>query len=294
MKIIFLGIFFICLNTLSGSSFDSITKYLSINSLKWYHFYSIGGIFALIFYLFVLSFFGGIKKHIILKNKESYVIPVLRGITFVPIPIIIFYALKHIPVSLFTTILMTTPFYNIIFSRIILKEKVNILSWIAIFSGFMGVLLVLRPDSNSINLSILLVFYVAIYNSFIFVLVGKFSSSATSFGFTFYHIIFLIFFSIIFLFFDPFVPMKTELTLILLGGIFLILSMLFWTIAFYIARSHISIISPFFFTQIIWASIFGRIFFNEKISLIGYLGIIIIIISGTIAILNTTKKSLSR
>ena len=97
---------------------------------------------------------------------------------------------------------MTTPFYNIIFSRIILKEKVNILSWIAIFSGFMGVLLVLRPDSNSINLSILLVFYVAIYNSFIFVLVGKFSSSATSFGFTFYHIIFLLFFSIIFLFFD--------------------------------------------------------------------------------------------
>ena len=51
MKIIFLGIFFVCLNTLSGSSFDSITKYLSINSLKWYHFYSIGGIFALIFYL---------------------------------------------------------------------------------------------------------------------------------------------------------------------------------------------------------------------------------------------------
>ena len=79
-----------------------------------------------------------------------------------------------------------------------------------------------------------------------------------------------------------------------MGGIFLILSMLFWTTAFYIARSHISIISPFFFTQIIWASIYGRIFFNEKISLIGYLGIIIIIISGTIAILNTTKKSLSR
>ena len=189
---------------------------------------------------------------------------------------------------------MTTPFYNIIFSRIILKEKINILSWIAIFLGFTGVLLVLRPDSNSINLSILLVFCVAIYNYFIFVLIGKFSSSATSFGFTFYHIVFLILFSIIFLFFDPFVPIKTELILILLGGIFLILSMLFWTTAFYVARSHISIISPFFFTQIIWARIFGRIFFNEKISLIGYLGIIIIIISGTVAILNTTKKSLSR
>ena len=64
---------------------------------------------------------------------------------------------------------MTTPFYNIIFSRIILKEKINILSWIAIFLGFTGVLLVLRPDSNSINLSILLAFYVAIYNSFVFI-----------------------------------------------------------------------------------------------------------------------------
>ena len=71
MKVILIGIFFLCLNTLFGSSFDSITKYLSINSLKWFHFYSIGGTFALLIYFLILHFFGGIRKHIILKEKKN-------------------------------------------------------------------------------------------------------------------------------------------------------------------------------------------------------------------------------
>ncbi len=290
MKTILLGIFLVCLNTICGTSFDTITKYLSLNSLKWYHFYSIGGISALIFLFCIILFFGGIKKNIVLKKKEDYLIPITRGITFIPIPIMCFYALKNIPISLFTTILMTTPFFSVIFSYIILKEKLNFITWIAVFFGFFGVLLVLRPDTNVITLSILLPFYIAVYNSFIFILVGKYSNSASSLGFTFYHIIFLVLFSFVFLFFDPIFPLGFELILFLLGGVFLILSILFWTAAFYIAKEFISIISPFFFTQIIWATIFGVIFFNEKINYISVLGILIIIISGTIAILNTTKK----
>ena len=116
----------------------------------------------------------------VLKIKEDYLIPITRGITFIPIPIMCFYALKNIPISLFTTILMTTPFFSVIFSYIILKEKLNFITWIAVFFGFFGVLLVLRPDTNVITLSILLPFYIAVYNSFIFILVGKYSNSEIS------------------------------------------------------------------------------------------------------------------
>ena len=51
MKILFIGIFFVCLNTFTGSSFDTITKFLSINNYKWYHYYSIGGTAAIIIFL---------------------------------------------------------------------------------------------------------------------------------------------------------------------------------------------------------------------------------------------------
>ena len=51
IKTIFIGILFILLSTLSGSSFDTITKFLTSTSLKWYHYYSLGNSFALIIFL---------------------------------------------------------------------------------------------------------------------------------------------------------------------------------------------------------------------------------------------------
>ena len=114
-KIILLGIIFLILNTFSGSSFDAVTKFLSSSSLIWYHYYAIGNSFALILLLIFLFFTSGIKKNIILENKESYFLPVIRGVIFIPIPIIVYYALNFIDLNIFTTILMTTPFFVYIF-----------------------------------------------------------------------------------------------------------------------------------------------------------------------------------
>jgi hypothetical protein len=111
MKILLVGIFLVCLNTLAGSTFDTITKYLSINNYKWYHYYSIGGTAAIIVFLFFLFLTDGIKKNIFLKKKIFYFLPILRGITFIPILIIIFYALNYIPINIFTILLMTSPFF---------------------------------------------------------------------------------------------------------------------------------------------------------------------------------------
>jgi len=91
MKVLLAGIFFVCLNTFTGSSFDTITKYLSINNYKWYHYYSIGGTAAIILFIFFLFFIGGTKKHLILKQKNYYYLPLLRGISFIPLPLIVFF-----------------------------------------------------------------------------------------------------------------------------------------------------------------------------------------------------------
>ena len=72
MKILLAGIFLVCLNTFTGSTFDTITKYLSINHYKWYHYYSIGGTAAIIIFLIFLNFIGGIKKHLILEQTNYY------------------------------------------------------------------------------------------------------------------------------------------------------------------------------------------------------------------------------
>ena len=55
MKVLFLGILLIFINTISGSTFDTITKFLSMNHYTWYHNFAIGGstaLLTLITYLF--------------------------------------------------------------------------------------------------------------------------------------------------------------------------------------------------------------------------------------------------
>ena len=289
MKILFLGILLICLNGITGSTFDAITKFLSINDYNWYHYYSVGLTISLIILLIFLKFQGGIKKHIILKKKQYYFLPLIRGVQFAFIAPIIFYSLKYIPINIFTTLLMTTPFFLLIFAKFILCEKLNSISWIAIIIGFIGVLIVLKPTNASMNIYVLLILLVAITNALSFTVVNKYSYMASTYGFTFYGIIPATIFSYLFFFTDPILPSLKEFLLFTSSGIIVMISGWAFTAAYHIAGRYSSIISPFIFLQILWANLYGIFFFSEKINLYSIIGILVIIISGSIAIYNRKK-----
>jgi len=289
MRVIFLGIFLICLNGFTGSTFDTITKFLSINNYNWYHYYSIGLTISLITLLIFLKLTGGIKKHILLEKKQYYFLPLLRGLQFIIITLIIFYSLKYIPLNIFTTLLMTTPFFLLIFARLILNENLNFISWISIMIGFLGVIIVLKPNNANINIYIFLVLLVAILNALNFTVVSKYSFIATSYGFTFYGLLPATLFSYLFFFIDPMFPSTKEFLLFGSSGIIVMISAWAFTAAYHIAGKYSSIISPFIFFQILWGTLYGLIFFSEKISILSIIGIFVIIASGSIAIYNRNK-----
>tara|TARA_B100001057_G_scaffold228366_1_gene228630 strand:- start:917 stop:1786 length:870 start_codon:yes stop_codon:yes gene_type:complete len=286
MKILLLGILLICLNGFTGSTFDTITKFLSINDYKWYHYYSIGLTISLLTLIIFLQFNGGIKKHILLKKKHYYFLPLIRGLQFAFITPIIFYSLKYIPINIFTTLLMTTPFFLIIFAKFILNERLNIISWISIIIGFVGVVVVLKPTNASVNIYVFLVLLVAITNALSFTVVNKYSYMATTYGFTFYGIIPATLFSYLFFFIDPMFPSVKELLLFASSGVIVMISAWAFTAAYHIAGKYSSIISCFIFLQILWGTLYGIIFFSEKISTLSIIGIFIIIASGSIAVYN--------
>ena len=252
MKILLIGVLLICLNGFTGSTFDTITKFLSLNNYKWYHYYSIGLTVSLITLLIFLNFQGGIKKHLILAKKQYYFLPLIRGLQFAFITPIIFYSLKYIPINIFTTLLMTTPFFLIIFAKFILNEKLNSISWIAIIIGFIGVLIVLKPTNTNINIHVFLVLLVAITNALSFTVVNKYSYMATTYGFTFYGIAPATLFSYLFFFIDPMIPSGKEFLLFASSGIIVMISAWAFTAAYHIAGKFSSIISPFIFLQILW------------------------------------------
>jgi drug/metabolite transporter (DMT)-like permease len=73
------------------------------------------------------------------------------------------------------------------------------------------------------------------------------------------------------------------------SGVLVMISMWAWNAAYHIAGKYSSIISPFFFTQIIWATLYGKIFFSEQLDSIAVIGIIVIVVSGTVAFYNRNK-----
>ena len=286
MRILFIGIVLLVLSTLAGTAFNTIIKILGSNLFKWYHFFSIGNSFAVIVFLFFLSFVGGIKKHIILKKKEDYIIPIFRGLIFIPIFILVFFTIEKLPINIFVTLLMTTPFFIIMFSKILQKEKLNYLSWIAVLMGFIGVILVLKPWENYINIFFILPIIFAACNGFNFVIVNKFSHVATSYGFTFYFFLPVTLFSLFYFFFDPMMPSYSDLALVCSAGVLVLIAILFWTAAFHLAGKYSSLLSPFYFTSIIWAALSGKIFFSEILDFMTFFGIVTIIFSGSIAMYN--------
>ena len=102
-------------------------------------------------------------------------------------------------------------------------------------------------------------------------------------------VLFQLLFFLIFFFTDPMIPSGIEFLLFASSGIIVMISAWAFTAAYHIAGKYSSIISPFIFLQILWGSLYGVIFFSEKISTLSIIGIFVIIASGTIAIYNKNK-----
>ena len=289
-KIIFLGIFLIIIQTFFGASFDTATKFLgSNNNLLWYHYYALGLSLPMLLFIFFLVITKSVKKNLIFANKKDYFLPLFRGFTFIPVLIIIYYSLKQIPLNIFTPIIMTTPFFLLIWSSILQKEIISLKHWIILIIGFGGTIFIAKPTMFQTNIFIYLIFLVAAYNALTSVVVSKFSKNATALGYAFYNLLPLILFCIMLSVINPIKLLKEEYTVIFIGGFLLFFASLLFNVIFHISGKFTRFISPFFFLQLIWASILGYFFFNETLDILSLIGMLFIIVSGTLTIINSAK-----
>ena len=77
-------------------------------------------------YFFLNLSIGGIKKHLILKQKNYYYLPVLRGISFIPLPLIVFFSLQHISIKSFYYAANDIPFLSTDFCKVYFKRKTEL------------------------------------------------------------------------------------------------------------------------------------------------------------------------
>ena len=181
-----------------------------------------------------------------------------------------------------------TPVIVVALSAIILKEKVSPKTWVAIFIGFIGVLIILRPTSSIFDpkalLPLIAAFVLGLYQ-IVTKKVSKKDSNETSLFYT--SLIGLTIMSLLaYRFWTP--VDKSSYTMFLGIGLFFSLGLYLQIIA--LGKARASIIQPFHYTLIFWAIIFGYIFYNDIPDMFTVIGAIIITCSG-IFVLNQSSKN---
>ena len=134
---------------------DTIVKYaviISDNNFSTLNIIFIRGIFTSFFIFMTIIIFSKVNIKNIFMNKKSY----LRAIFEVLTALFFFTGLVLMPVSNVYTLLMTVPFIVTVYSSLILKEKVGIRRWSAVFIGFVGVIIVINPQNLKFGILFLL------------------------------------------------------------------------------------------------------------------------------------------
>ena len=171
-----------------------------------------------------------------------------------------------------------TPVLVVALSAIILREHVSLKTWITIFIGFIGVIIIMRPGLSIFDPKSLIPLAGAFFLSIYQIVTRKASekdSTETSLFYT--SIVGIILMSIIgYNFWQPLIDQSFLYFFAM--GIFFSLGLYFQIIALSMARA--GIIQPFHYTLIFWAIILGYIFYDDFPDIPTLIGALVITISG--------------
>ena len=267
------GIILILLTYLSFGILDTIQK-----TAVQYH-----SVFVLLFvkYTFCLIFSFFIAKKNNVKNyylSNNYKIQITRCVLSVCEACFFVLSFRYLALADAHTIGSLSPVLVVFFSYLILREKINLATWVAIGISFFGVILIMRPGLTIFNPYLVIPLLAAFFYSLFQIatrLNAQYDDNETM---LFYNgLIGVIITSILSIFFWQPLHSFSFIFFIFLGfffcvGLFLQIKALSITPA--------SVLAPYNYTIIVWAILFGFVVYKEIPDIFTIIGAIIIVASG--------------
>ena len=267
------GIILILLTYLSFGILDTIQK-----TAVQYH-----SVFVLLFvkytFCLIFSFFiakkNNVKKYYLSNN---YKIQITRCVLSVCEACFFVLSFRYLALADAHTIGSLSPVLVVFFSYLILREKINLATWVAIGISFFGVILIMRPGLTIFNPYLIIPLLAAFFYSLFQIatrLNAQYDDNETM---LFYNgLIGVIITSILSIFFWQPLHSFSFIFFIFLGfffcmGLFLQIKALSITPA--------SVLAPYNYTIIVWAILFGLVVYKEIPDIFTIIGAIIIVASG--------------
>lgn len=261
-----------CLSTIAFSIMHGLVRFVS-EVLPPFQIAFFRNIFGLAFLVPLLMR----SRFAILRTKQIG-LHALRGVINMAAMLMFFTALAISPIAKVTALGFTAPIFMAILAVLVLGERFRIYRWSAIFLGFVGMLIILRPGLVAIDTGALLVIGSAALWAVAMIIIKIQSRTESSLTIVAYMGIFLGVFSI-----APAVWVWQPFGLQTLG--FMVLIGLFGSIAQMaisesLKETDSTALMPFDFLKLIWTAIIGVWFFSEIPDIYTWIGATVIFLSG--------------
>jgi drug/metabolite transporter (DMT)-like permease len=186
-------------------------------------------------------------------------------------------------------LLFTTPVLISLLAIPFLGEKIHASRGISILMGFIGVIVVLRPSPENLEIGHLFGFAAALCNSSASIISRKIGNVENAAILILSPLLLSIFLSGGTLYF-VYTPMPLgDLSLMFLLGVFALLGQLFILTGYRCAPA--AVVAPMQYSQILWAILFGWLFFDESVDQVAVIGLVITVFSGVMIVWRETIAS---
>lgn len=216
----------------------------------------------------------------------------LRALTAVSTGAAAFYAFSVLPLAQTYAIFFAMPLLITVLAIPMLGEKVGARRGAAVFVGLLGVLIVLRPGSAELSWGHLAALTAALTGSLNSVIVRKIGAEERSAVLLLYPMIASFFITGATL---PFVYVPMPIEHLALMGVIAVFGLIGaqLTIAAYRIAPAV-IVAPMQYSQIIWAAVYGAMFFNEFPDQWTIIGTAVIICSGIYIVMREGTPTVSK
>jgi drug/metabolite transporter (DMT)-like permease len=226
----------------------------------------------------IISIFLVYRSGLVSIKTKKPIRHFIRAFSAVGCVVLYIFGIKHLLLSENIAIAHSAPIIAALLAVPILGEKIGIHRMLAIFIGFIGVLIIIKPGTDLFHLKSLLPMGSALFMAAVYLTTRSLMNTESSTSIVFYYSFALLFTSIIFFPANFIIPDTFNLILALSLGVMGSFGHYFMSQA--ARHADVAVTSPFEYTSFIFVGIMGYFLFNEIPSNSVVIGAILIIISG--------------
>ena len=192
----------------------------------------------------------------------------------------IFIALRKLPLATVVSISFAAPIFTTIFSIFLLKEKVGFYRWLAVFVGFIGIIIISEPGYSSLNINYLYPIIFCLGLSYVAIAIRQLSSTEPVWLIGLYFSFSIMIISFFTISNGWLMPNLKDLFLLSMVGILGGLANLWLTQSYKL--SEVTLVTPLKYLALVFGIFFGYLIWDEVPSIKTLTGASLVIISSFI------------